>query len=57
VPISTGEVFSTKTATLQIALDASVSNFRRVRRPDDSLSAALAEAKVRTRNRADFSLL
>jgi hypothetical protein len=55
VPISTGEVFSTKTATLQIALDASVSNFRRVRRPDDSLSAALAEAKVR--NRADFSLL
>ena len=37
VPISTNEVFSTKTATLQVALDASVSNFKRIRRPDDSL--------------------
>ena len=45
VPIATNEVFSTTTATLEVAVDASVQNFKRIRRPDDSLYAALAEAK------------
>lgn len=45
VPISTKEAFTTKTANLQVAVDASVSNFQRIRRPDDSLYEALAEAK------------
>ena len=45
VPIATNEVLSTTTATLEVAVDASVQNFKRIRRPDDSLYAALAEAK------------
>ena len=45
VPISTKEVFSTTTTTLEVGVDASVENFKRIRRPDDSLYAAVAEAK------------
>merc|ERR1719272_2410188 len=45
VPIATNEVFTTNDAYLEVALDASVTNFKRIRRPDDSLYAALAEAK------------
>lgn len=45
VPIASNEVFSTTTPFLEVGLDASVSNFKRIRRPDDSLYAALAEAK------------
>jgi hypothetical protein len=46
VAISTKEVFSTTTATLEVALDASVTNFKRIRRPDDSLYAALAGVTI-----------
>ena len=45
VPISTGEVFSTTTANLEVGVDASVLNFKRIRRPDESLFNALAEAR------------